>query len=212
MSNEVTTTEQTEPQLNVINYNPIFPILTGSVLLDLPVENMVEDILKLSNNESNCPGGYCSLFSNQSIENVRGVKELRDAIYGISCAFGRELKYETNYDKSATNLWFDVMRRGNYHTPHNQPRSVFAGTFTVRADAKMSPVVLVNPNLSNKMHDPFVRQEDFGPFTADGMVLEPKVNILHVWPAWLQYQVPEMTEPGPRISFGFSIDFLPPGA
>ena len=212
MSNEVTTTEQTEPQLNVISYNPIFPVLTGSVLLDLPVEDMAEDILKLSNNESNCPGGYCSLFSNQSIENVRGVKELRDAIYGISCAVGRELKYEANYEKSATNLWFDVMRRSNYQTNRIQPRNVFSGTFIVRAEAKMSSIVLVNPNLINKMHDPFVRNEDFGPFTADGMILEPKVNTLYFWPAWLQYQVPEMTEPGPRISFGFGIDFLPPGA
>jgi len=132
MSNEVVTTERPEMQPNVINYNPIFPILTGNVLLDLPITNMEEDILKFVNNQSNCPGGYSSLFSSQSIENVQGVSALRDAIYGISCAFGRELKYEINYDKSFINVWFDVMRRSNYHVAHNQPRSVFTGTFIVR--------------------------------------------------------------------------------
>ena len=203
--------EQTEPQLNVIAYNPIFPILTGSVLLDLPVEDMAEDILKMSNNQSNCTGGYSSLYSSQSIENIRGISEMRQAIYGISCAIGRELKYETDYEKSSINLWFDVMRRGNYHVAHNQPRSVFSGTFIVRSDTKMSPIVLINPNLSNRMHDPFIRNEDLGPFTADAIIVEPKVNVLNIWPSWLQYQMPEMTEPGPRISFGFSIDFLPPG-
>ena len=215
MSNELTTTEQTTqeaPAKNVINYVPVFPVLTANVLLDLPVEHMVEDVLKMVGDQKNCPGGYSSLYNNQSIDNLRGVKELREAIYGVSCAFGREMKFEANYDKSSIQLWVDVMRRGNYHTTHNHPRGVFAGTFMIRSDPKMSPVTFVNPNATHRMHDPFVRQEDLGPFTADAMVINPEVGSLVIWPSWLQYQMPEMTEPGPRISFGFNIDFLPPGA
>lgn len=215
MSNELTTVDQTTeeaPAKNVINYVPIFPILTANVLLDLPVEHMVEDVLKLVGDQKNCSGGYSSLYNNQSIDNIRGVKELREAIYGVSCAFGREMKFEANYDKSSIHLWVDVMRRGNYHGIHNHQRGVFAGTFMIRTDAKMSPLTFVNPNATKRMHEPYVRQEDLGPFTADAMVNQPDVGTLCIWPSWLQYQMPEMTEPGPRISFGFNIDFLPPGA
>ena len=43
MSNEVVTTEQpvdvsATKQVNTINYNPVFPIMTANVLLDLPVD------------------------------------------------------------------------------------------------------------------------------------------------------------------------------
>lgn len=214
MSNEVTTVEEVtqEPQKNVINYNPIFPILTASVLLDLPVEHMVEDVLKLVGDQKNCPGGYSSLYSGQSLDHIRGVKELKEAIYGVSCSFGREMKFEANYDKSSIHLWVDVMRRGNYHANRNHPRGVFSGAFVVRGDEKMSPVLFSNPTSGLRAHDPYIRPEDLGPFSADTLVVKPDVGTLVVWPSWLQYSQPEMTESGPRIAFGFNIDFLPPGA
>lgn len=212
MSNELTTTEAPKAlEKNVINYEPIFPILTARVLLDLAIEEMAEDALGLVNNGQNCPGGYSSLLTNQSIDSIRGVKELKEAIYGISCAFARELKFEATYDKSNINVWLEVMRRDSLHDTRYHPRSVFAGQFMVRTEKDYSPIVLTNPTMGLRTHEPFVRAQDFGPFTAEAIVINPEVNTLTIWPSWMQYKMPVMTEPGPRISFGFSIDFLPPG-
>lgn len=214
MSNELTTTQEQPKALekNVINYEPIFPTLTARVLTDLPVEEMVEDALKFVNNEQNCPGGYSSLLTNQSIDSLRGVKELKEAIYGVSCAMARELKYEINYDKSQIQLWLEVMRRDNSHDTRSHQRGVFAGQFVIRTEEKYTPTVLVNPTMLYRGHEPFVRAQDFGPFTAEALIVKPEVGVLNIWPSWMQYKMPPMTEPGPRIAFGFNIDFLPPGA
>lgn len=200
-----------EMQKNVINYTPVFPVMTASVLLDLPVEDMIQDVLQLATDTKNYEGGYTTFFNKQNIDLVRGVKELKEAIYGVTCAFGRELKYEMNYDKCSIELWVSVMRRGGYHPPHNHPRSTFSGTFYARVDDKMSPLVMMNPTSSLRMHDHYIRPQDAGAFTSEAMTVKPVNNTMHIWPSWMSHYVPEMVESGPRIAFSFNVDFLPPG-
>lgn len=212
MSNEVTTTEQTEPQLNVINYNPVFPTLMAQVLLDLPVEDMNEDILKLAVDTKNYSGGYTTFFNQQSIEHVRGVQQLKEAVYGVVCSYGRELKYEMNYDKCAINIWANVMRRGGYHIPHNHPRTIVSGTFYSRVEDDMSPICFYNPTTIYRGNEPVVRPQDFTAFTSDTLTIKPKVNHMLIWPSWMVHEVTQMEVSGPRISFSFNVDFLPPGA
>lgn len=214
MSNELTTTQEAtqEPQKNVINYNPIFPIMMAEVLLDLPIEHMVEDVLKLSNvNDDNYAGGFTTYFTKQDIDHIRGVKELKEAIYGISSAYGRELKYEANYEKCSIQVWANVMRKDGYHVYHNHQRSVFSGTFYARTDDKMSPLVFHNPTMPLRSKEPEVRPQDKSAFTSETMMVTPKNNTLVLWPSWLCHEVPKMTESGPRISFSFNVDYLPPG-
>ena len=215
MSNELTTTEATttqEPQKNVINYNPIFPIMMAEVLIDLPIDEMVEDVLKLPDvNTDNYPGGYTTYSNHLNIDHIRGVKELKEAIYGITCAYGRELKYEANYEKCSIQLWLNVMRRGGHHGYHAHQRAVFAGTFYARVDDKMSPIILYNPTMPFRSKDPDVRPQDRTAFTSETMEIIPKNNTLIMWPAWLSHMVPKMVESGPRISFSFSVDYLPLG-
>lgn len=201
-----------EPQKNVINYNPVFPVMTSNVILDLPVEDMSHDILQLATDIKNYEGGFTTYFNKQNIDSVRGVKELKEAIYGVCCAVGRELKYEMQYEKCSIELWASVMRRGGYHPPHAHPRSTFSGTFYARVDDKMSPLVMMNPTTPFRSHDHVIRPQDVGPFTSDTLMLKPAVNTMFIWPSWMHHFVPEMTESGPRISLSFNVDFLPPGA
>lgn len=199
-------------ETNVINYEPVFPVMTAKVLLDLPIENMVEDALAFVDNEQNFPGGFSSVYTDRSIDSLRGVSELKQAIYGVACSFGRELKYEANYDKSNIQLWLDVMRRDNARETWISPRGILAGHFVIRTEENYSPILLSNPTNPFRIHEPAVRPEDQGPFTAEALVIKPEVGVLYLWPAWMPCRLPPMTEPGPRISYGFKIDFLPPGA
>lgn len=213
MSDQATLTERPEMQPNVINYEPIFPILVASILLDLPVEKMVKGMLEKAVDIKNHIGGYTTYFNGENIDSIEGVAPLKEAIYGISCAFGRELKYELDYERCALRVWANVMRKGDYHPMHNHRRSIFSGTFYAQVDDTMSPLIIKNPNNINKMHEPvIVKPEDNTPFSASLIVIKPKVNHLHIWPSWLEYEVPQMEVGGPRVSFSFSVDFLQPGA
>lgn len=201
-----------ESEFNKLNYSPIFPILTTTVKLDLPVAEMKAGVLSLAKDQKNYEGGYTTFFNGQDLDHINGIKQLKEAIYGIACAFGRELKYEANYEKCSIQIWANVMRKGCYHPPHHHSRAVFSGTFYIECDDTMSPFIFVNPTRDMRNHDPVVRPQDAGPFTSETMVIKPQVGTLNMWPSWLHHFVPEMAVDGPRISLSFNVDFLPPGA
>ncbi len=211
MSNEVTTTQQDPNAKNVINYEPLFPVLTASINLDLAVEDMASDLFALATDTINCEGGFTTYTTGQNIDHIRGINEVKQAIYGVACAMGRELKMELNYDKASIHVWANVMRRDGHEPVHNHKRGVFSGTFVVHADEKDSPLVIENPTEGLRMHEGFVRPQDYTAFTAPSIAINPKVNQLVIWPSWLYYQVPKMQTSGPRVTFGFTVDFLPPG-
>jgi uncharacterized protein (TIGR02466 family) len=199
-------------EFNKLNYQPIFPTLITTVKLDLPVAEMKAGLLQLAGESQNYEGGFTTFFNRQELDHVSGIKQLKEAIYGIACAFGRELKYECNYDKCSIQLWVNVMRKGGYHPPHNHARSTFSGTYYAEVNDNMSPFVFFIPTKDLRMHDPVVRPEDAGPFTSEQMIIKPETGSLSMWPSWLYHHVPQMNVDGPRVSLSFNVDFLPPGA
>ena len=205
------TAEMATEDYNKINYEPVFPTLTLSVKLKVPTDKMASELIALAGDVQNYEGGYTTFFNGQSIDHISGVKELKEAIYGVACAFGRELKYECNYEKCSIQLWANVMRKGNYHAPHHHARSIFSGTFYAQTDDQMSPFVMINPTRDNRMHEPVIRNEDVGPFTSETLMIKPKVGTMNMWPSWLYHYVPSMAVDGPRVSLSFNVDFLPPG-
>ena len=229
MSNEltVTTPEQTAvtaPEQttevaatdakNVINYNPVFPTMFASITLDLPVEDMAQDLLLLASDTENYEGGYTSLYNRQSISHIRGHKELEEAIYGITNSYLREMKYEVNPQKCNIMMWANVMRLGGHQRSATRPHSQIAGEFFIKCDEKSVPIIFENPTNPLRMHDPMVmRPEDFTPFTAPTMTIQPKPNMLMLWPSWVSHFVPKITGESsvPRVSIAFTVDFLPPG-
>jgi uncharacterized protein (TIGR02466 family) len=209
MSTELTPTTN---EKNVINYNPVFPVMFADVKLDLPIEDMAQDILSLAVDTENYDGGYTTFFNRQNIEHIRGYKQLMEAIYGVVLAYTREMKYEVNADKCSIHAWASVMRKGGFHGVHNHPRSQFSGTFYIKCDETTSPIVFHNPTEPFRMHDPLVgRPEDFTPFTSPTMSVQPKENTMMIWPSWVNHHVEKMHVGGPRIAISFNVDFLPPG-
>lgn len=215
MSNEVTVTEQPQgpsDEKNVINYNPIFPTLTAVVNLDLPVEDITRELWSLAGDVENYDGGYTSLINRQSLDHIKGIAEAKQAIYGIACAVGREMKFEVNYDKSAVNVWANVMRRGGHQASMSHQSSLFTGIINLSCAEGDSPTLLHNPTTSFRGHEGFIRPEDYGPFTSPSVALPNVANQLLIWPSWMNYSVPKMKTSGPRVFLSFTVDFLPPGA
>lgn len=222
MSNELTTTDNTtapeQPkgdEKNVIMYNPVFPVMTATVNLDLPIEDMAQDLLQLASDTVNYDGGFTTFFNRQRIDHIRGYKQLEEAIYGVTNSFLRELKYEVNPQKCSIQTWASVIRHGGSHGIHNHPRCVVSGTFYVQCDDQSVPLVIENPTNAFRMHEPSVsRPEDYTAFTAPSMMIQPKPNMMALWPSWLYHYVPKVTKDNsvPRIAISFNVDFLPMGA
>lgn len=214
MSNAVTTVPEQDPNAkNVINYNPVFPTMMAQIKLELPTENMAQELLQLAVDTENYEGGYTTYFNGQTIDHIKGIKELKEAIYGVSVAYCRELKFDLNPDRCGINVWANVMRKGGHHGIHNHPRSVVSGTFYVKAEEDHPPIVFINPTSDLRMHEPIVkRPEDFTAFTSPTLMIQPKPNDMLIWPSWINHHVPKSASSSPRISISFNVDFLPPGA
>lgn len=216
--NDLITTEQvmsysgpSESQ-RTINYNPIFPVLTCEVELDLPLDLINADALKLAGDQKNYEGGFTTFYDRPEIEKITHMNGLRQAIYSVAVHYAGEADYELNVNKCSVDLWVSVMKRGGYHPQHNHPRSTFSGTFYSLVDEKTSPLILLNPTNAMRMHDPHPKQEQHSPFAAGNYMIQPKQGYLYLWPSWLEHFVPEMQVDRDRISFSFNIDFLPLGA
>lgn len=206
-------TEKQEPKVNEIRYNPIFPVLMLEVMLDLPHEYMASDLIHMAEGKKNYDGGFTTYFDQKPmLDKVRNTTELKQAIYGIAATFGRELKYDMEYEKCSIALWGNVYSKGGHHPYHNHQRSVFSGTYFARMSDKMSPICFLNPTSIHRMHEPFVRVSDYTPFTAEQISIQPKPGTLLMWPSWLYHHVPTMEVEDHRVTFSFNVDYLPPGA
>ena len=198
---------------NVLFYNPIFPIMTAQVNLDLPVQKMANEFLQMATDINNYDGGFTTYQNKAPLDMLPGVVDLKQAIYGIANTFNKELKYEVNQEKCSIQMWVNVMRKDGWHGHHNHPNCVYSGCFYVQGDEEASPLIIENPSNMFRMHEPKpMRAEDMGPFTSPMMAIPVKVNSLLLWPAWLTHYVPKNPSNIPRISVSFNVDYLPLGA
>ena len=211
-----TTPEQTsneeQNQINTIYYEPIFPVLTAKVKLDLPVEDMARDLLQMEA-DKNFSGGFTTFFNKQSIDHIAGYQQLKEAIYGVSLSFAREHKFEVDPEKCAIWTWASVMRKGGYLPSHNHPRSHFSGVFFIKRDPGSAPLIVESPTIPLRMHEPpITNPENYGPFTSPVLTLTPEDNTIMIWPSWLYHQIPLIMDDSPFITISFNIDYLPAGA
>jgi uncharacterized protein (TIGR02466 family) len=199
---------------NVINYNPIFPIMTASVELDLPIEDMATDILQMATDVENYEGGFTSLFTSLSLDNIKAHGQLQEAIYGVSSAFLKELKYDKNEDRCSIVTWANVMRTYGHHRPMNHPHTQLSGMFFVKCDDKSPPVVFDNPTNVFRMHELQIRDpNNYTPYTSPLFSLQPKPGTMLLWPSWMTYHIPKLSPNAsvPFIFVSFTVDYLPPG-
>ncbi len=213
---EVTTVDE-QPQTkekNVINYNPIFPTLTASVLMDFDNEDMAQAVYKTVGDKTNITNGYSSLLADpKAVENLPHGQELLGAIYQISLSFLREMKVEFNSDKCNLRSWLSVHRKGSYTPKTRNPLSQLSGVYFIKAETDTNALVLHNPTTPLRSHEHLpMRAQDFTAFTAPSMAIQPEENTLFIWPSWVEQEISEMQVGGPLICVNFTIDFLPSGA
>jgi uncharacterized protein (TIGR02466 family) len=100
--------------------------------------------------------------------------------------------------------WANVLRRGNYNTPHNHPESAWSGVYYV--DVGDAPDAASLSGLLEFL-DPRPQVEMAGspgrPFGAPIRV-KPEPGLIVVFPSWLHHFVHPYTGERPRISIAFN--------
>lgn len=216
MPTELSEVPKEQDGKKVIEYTPLFPTPLAQVTLDLPVEHMAKDILDLVKDEENYYGGYTTYYNQRNWEHVAGYKEMQEAVYGACVAYETEMKYPFDPEKGGMFMWFNVMRgkKGEMHGIHHHPCSRVSGTLYVKTSEKTAPIVFHNPTSPFRMHEPGISDvKDANMFNALQYPIQPKNNLLLMWPGWLYHEVPPLQQDtgDVRISISFNVDFLPPG-
>lgn len=200
---------------NVITYDPIFPVMMASVLLNLPVTDMVDYIRQIDQQENSDVGftTHIGSYNSENLKPMPGYLQLEEAILGVITSFARELKYDVDPERCGIQLWANSMKKGGFHSIHNHPHSSFSGCFYLSCSENTSPLLIHNPTMPFRMHEPFiVDPTNYTAFTAPSLTITPKVNTMFVWPSWLSHSVPKMKTNEERISIAFNVDYLPIGA
>ena len=210
---ETTTEQPQEDQKNVIRFDPVFPVLTCSVDTDLDFQDTLQDIYKLASDSVNSPSGYTTLgMDPEAVKKLANGEQIEAAIYGIACAFMKELKSEIDEEKCFIRSWLNVTRLENHVPRITHTGAQLAGMVVIATGDKPSPVLMHNPTAIYRSHEvPPLRVADYTAFTAPSVVIEPKAGSVYMWPAWMQYEVPQTQQGGPFIFIGFTVDFMPRG-
>jgi uncharacterized protein (TIGR02466 family) len=103
--------------------------------------------------------------------------------------------------------WANVLRQGDYHSPHNHPNAVWSGVYYVDAGAPSAE----RPHAGDlELLDPRVGA-NMAPFA--GEAFERRVRIKAVsglmvcFPAWLRHLTHPYSGPGARISVAFNMQW-----
>ena len=202
--------DQQEAKPNAILYDPVFPVLTASVLLEFDLDTMRSEIYKIASDKKNAPGGFIS--EQKDVDTLSQGTELQGAVYQVCLNFLRELKLEFNTEKCSMRCAINVLRKDGYLPIQQMQHSQVTGMFFVSRPTGTSNLMLHNPTTPLRSHEHLpMRPQDLTAFTAPSISIEPKENTLYVWPSWLKHELSSMDIGGPLIAISFAIDFLPTG-
>lgn len=208
--------KQEKPQelkVNEVNYNPVFPILTCMVKVELPIDDIASAIFKKAGEIENVPNGFSSMVVDPSfVKSLPHGDKVEGAIYGLGVEYLRQVKAEFNADKCNLRTWVHILRKGAHYPRFPMPNTQIAGMFVIRTASKASPLVVHNPTMIYRSHDRMPsRMEDYTAFTAPSAMFELMENTIYLWPSWLSFDIPTMEVGGPLVAVMFTMDFLPPG-
>jgi len=105
--------------------------------------------------------------------------------------------------------WANVLRAGDYHSPHNHPNSVWSGVYYVDAGrpAPERPFAgdleLLDPRTGANM----------APFAAEAferrLRVKTEAGLMVCFPAWLRHLTHPYAGPGERITVAFNVQWGP---
>jgi uncharacterized protein (TIGR02466 family) len=103
--------------------------------------------------------------------------------------------------------WANVLRQGDYHSPHNHPNAVWSGVYYVDDGAVSADrphageLELLDPRAGVNM----------APFAGEAFErrvrIKPATGLMVCFPAWLRHLTHPYSGPGERISVAFNVQW-----
>jgi uncharacterized protein (TIGR02466 family) len=108
-------------------------------------------------------------------------------------------------DFSITNCWININGKNDFNRPHVHGFSTLAGVFYIKAPKDCGRLILRNPIPAHGfcIDEKFI--STWNEFNSITWEIEPEVNKLVIWPAWIDhYTLPNLSGED-RISIAFNI-------
>jgi uncharacterized protein (TIGR02466 family) len=128
--------------------------------------------------------------------------ELKNKIEEAANTYHKDIQLKNNLKEKISNIWININEKGHLNELHHHPHSILSGAFYLRGKA---PIIFQHPfpHINTYFWDQSIIEEWNG-VTSGSWVMEPKPNMLLLFPAWLNHKVHYNKEDTDRISISFN--------
>jgi len=206
--------------VNVESIN-LFPIPLYRTILtgmsdELELEKIVRDKLEVTTGLQgirNYPQGIhhaSALQTKADLHELEEIRPLKESIIDVIGYVMQEQEFDTSYKIDITGMWGNIQPKHHAFHRHSHHNNIFAGVFYVNET--------VDFFATSRQHFPHIlfwnprRNDQFNPMRNPSLMVnrynfsvEVRQDLLVIFPAWLEHEVPPNLSEKERISISFNI-------
>ena len=126
---------------------------------------------------------------------------LSNKVLELSKKYIDELKYEYE-DHYITDMWSNMLRRGETHRPHTHSNNLVSGVFYLHCNDDSPALTFIDPRPQTTVLQP--QQKEYTRENSTIWQVPAKINRMVLFPSWLQHYVPKNNSHD-RISISFNV-------
>lgn len=151
---------------------------------------------------SNKKGWQSNDLNHDDFELKELISEIKERIFVLL----ESQEFETNF--FLDNIWMNINSTHAYNEIHIHPNSLLSGVFYVKVPKNSGRIVFVNPNFSISSFLWKTSIKKLNGFNSQKWKIDPKENMLLIFPSWLHHYVEPNDSNENRISISFNIGIL----
>ena len=203
---------------NVNDKIMVMPLFTNPLMqikLDLDLEKITELAFQMRDHDNkgvqqSNRGGWQSdnLVEETHEEFIRFKKEINRHLQIYHAEIFDGMEFNENVTQHIDNMWVNINEKHHYNDWHVHPGSALSGVFYIKHDGSKENGDIVfkrsNGLYFSLSHWPGGLVKTLNEVTAEIINIEPKPNMLLIFPAWLEHKVEMNLKDDNRISLSFN--------
>ena len=186
-------------------YLNLFPVPIQVTKLELNIDSLIEFCYEMKReNEKGVEISNVGGWQSDDILNETHTEfvKLKNKIEESANTYHHEIQLKKTYNQKIDNIWVNINQKGHSNGFHDHPRSILSGAFFLRGNA---PIVFQHPfrDINTYFWGHSIIEEWNGMNSVEWRI-EPKSNLLIIFPAWVSHKVSMNKEDTDRISLSFN--------